>query len=278
MNVSKHILRINAGLALSLTLGLSSTVWAQDTVQDNSATSSIRQVFQADYFTEFAPQNALDMIRRVPGFRLRVSRNESRGLGQRTDNVLLNGRQFSSKSSNILDQLERITTGKVIRIEIIDGTNLGIPGLTGDVANVITASGGLTGTWQWSPQFREGLQPRLNDYRVSIAGETDQLDYSLSFSDNGRRNGGAGLETRTTEDGTLFEERFDDVQIFISNPTLTGTLAWTPKPDHILTLNAELATQTFGDITTTDRTAITELGETGFLNFTSDQDLSLIHI
>ncbi|MEP6342338.1 MAG: TonB-dependent receptor plug domain-containing protein [Maricaulaceae bacterium] len=275
MDIKKR-LHITLASVLLLSLGVSAGVWAQDTAQAvpqaPSAASNIRQTFQADYFAEFGPQNALDMIRRVPGFRLRVSNNDSRGLGQRTDNVLLNGRQLSSKSSNISDQLQRLTAGKVIRIEIIDGTTLGIPGLSGDVANVITKAGGLTGTWQWSPQFREGLQPRLNDYRLSIAGETNQLDYSVSLSDNGRRNGGSGLETRTLEDGTLFEERLDDVQIFLSNPTLTGTVAWTPKPDHILTLNGELATQTFRDITTTERTAITDLGETGFLNFTSNQD------
>ena len=266
--VRHWLLHVTTALALPFTLAVSSPAWSQD----DTSPDSVRQVFQADYFIEFGPRNALEMIRRVPGFQIRVSDNDSRGLGQRTDNILINGRQFSSKSSNISDQLERLTTSKVVRIEIIDGTNLGIPGLTGDVANVVTKAGGLTGTWEWAPQFREGLQPRLNDYRVSIAGETDQLDYSLSLSDNGRRNGGTGLETRTSSDGTLFEERLDDVQIFLSNPNLTGTLSWTPKPDHIFMLNGELETQTFGDITTTDRIAITDLGETGFLRFTADQD------
>ena len=59
------------------------------TAQDVSSEDSVRQVFEADYFTEFAPQNALDMIRRVPGFILRISNNDARGLGQRTDNVCL---------------------------------------------------------------------------------------------------------------------------------------------------------------------------------------------
>ena len=242
------------------------------TAQEVSAEDSVRQVFEADYFTEFAPQNALDMIRRVPGFILRISNNDSRGLGQRTDNVLLNGRQLSSKSANILDELERLTVGKVVQIEIIDGTTLGIPGLTGDVANVITKSGGLTGTWEWRPQFREKRQPRLNDFRLSLAGEANDLTYSLSFSDNGARGGGTGFELRSDIDGVLFEERFDDVQIFFTNPTLTGSTTWTPSADKILTLNGSYGTQNFNDRTSTVRTAITDRGETGFLLFNAGQD------
>jgi len=242
--------------------------YAQAPQDDNT----VRQTFNADYFTEFAPQSALDMIQRVPGFRLRISDGGSRGLGQRTDNVLLNGRQLSSKSSNVGEQLERLTVDKVVRIEIIDGTTLGIPGLTGDVANVITKSGGLTGTWEWRPQFRERRQPRLHDFRLSLAGEAPDLTYSVSFSDNGGRNGGVGQELRADADGVVFEDRFDDVQIFFTNPTLTGTTTWTPDSERVLTLNGSFGTQNFNDRTRTDRLALTPRGESGLLLFNAGQD------
>ncbi len=265
---------LSAASALSLTAG---PVAAQDNTPDAAPVSGttedqLRQVFQASYFNEFAPQSALDMINRVPGFRLRISNNNGRGLGQRTDNVLLNGRQLSSKSSNIGEQLERLTVDKVVRIEIIDGTTLGIPGLTGDVANVITKSGGLTGTWEWRPQFRNRRQPRLNDFRLSLAGEAEDLTYSVSLSDSGGRNGGVGQELRSSADGVVFEDRLDDVQIFFANPTLTGTTTWTPKPDYLLTLNGSFGLQNFNDRTRTDRLALTERGESGLLLFNAGQD------
>ena len=170
----KHI-RSSLNLYTALVCLVSTPVWAQDRPDD----SSVRQVFEAAYFTEFAPQSALDMILRVPGFTLDISNNVERGLGQRTDNVLIDGRQLSSKNSNIRDELERLTVSKIVQIEIIDGTTLGIPGLTGDVANVITRSGGLTGTWEWRPQFRENRQPLLNEARLSIAGDAENLTLSL---------------------------------------------------------------------------------------------------
>jgi len=270
---SKAVL-LSAISALSL---LAVPVAAQDNASDTVANTAlqddtVRQVFEASYFAEFAPQSALDMINRVPGFRLRISGGGGRGLGQRTDNVLLNGRQLSSKSSNVGEQLERLTVNKVVRIEIIDGTTLGIPGLTGDVANVITKSGGLTGTWEWRPQFRERRQARLNDFRVSIAGEAPDLTYSLSLSDSGGRNGGVGQELRTDANGVVFEDRFDDVQIFFTNPTLTGTTTWSATPDHVLTLNGSFGLQNFNDRTRTDRLALTERGETGLLLFNAGQD------
>ena len=263
----KHI-RSSLNLCTALVCLVSTPVWAQDRPDD----SSVRQVFEAAYFTEFAPQSALDMILRVPGFTLDISNNVERGLGQRTDNVLIDGRQLSSKNSNIRDELERLTVSKIVQIEIIDGTTLGIPGLTGDVANVITRSGGLTGTWEWRPQFRENRQPLLNEARLSIAGDAENLTYSLSFEEDGNRRGGVGLETRTDANGVLFEERLDDVQIFLSNPSLTGTTTWTPRPDHVLTLNGFFTTQNFNDRTQTDRLAIADPGETGFLFFTAGQD------
>lgn len=268
LNFTQNSLRAGL-LALSTSLCFSAVNgFAQTPASDNT----VRQTFAADYFNEFAPQSALDMIQRVPGFRLRISDSEGRGLGQRTDNVLLNGRQLSSKSSNVGEQLERLTVNKVVRIEIIDGTTLGIPGLTGDVANVITRSGGLTGTWEWRPEFRERRQPRLNDFRLSLAGEAPDLTYSVSFSDSGGRNGGEGQELRTDANGVVFEDRFDDVQIFFANPTLTGTTTWTPDSERVLTLNGSFATQNFNDRTRTDRLALTDLGESGLLIFNAGQD------
>jgi len=204
MRKRQHIIA-HIGLWVGFGCTLSLPAAAQGQAGDNSA----RQVFEADYFTEFAPQTALDMILRVPGFTLDISNNSDRGLGQRTDNVLINGRQVSSKNSTIRDELERLTVGKVVQIDIIDGTSLGIPGLTGDVANVITRSGGLTGTWEWRPQFRQFRQPLLNEVRLSIAGDSKNLTYSLSFEEDGNRRGGVGLETRTDANGVLFEERID---------------------------------------------------------------------
>ncbi len=101
------------------------------------------QVFEPAYFTQYAPRTALDMVGRIPGFQLEES-DDKRGLGQGGANVLINGERISGKTDP-RDQLSRITAPNVVRIEIVDGTSLDIPGLSGQVANVFTKSTGITG-------------------------------------------------------------------------------------------------------------------------------------
>ena len=88
------------------------------------------------------------MLNRVPGFSIQrqdqdQDDGEGRGLGQAGTNVLINSQRLSSKSQDIFDQLQRVTVDNVERIEIVDGTTLDLPGLSGQVANVITRYGGI---------------------------------------------------------------------------------------------------------------------------------------
>ena len=68
-------------------------------------------------FTRFAPRNALDMLRNVPGFTIREATQE-RDLGAATGNVLINGQRISGKSNDVLTELGRIPASNVVRIEI----------------------------------------------------------------------------------------------------------------------------------------------------------------
>ena len=104
-------------------------------------------------FARYAPRNALDMISRVPGFAIRDAIQE-RGLGQATGNVLLNGQRIADKSVDIGTQLSRIPAANVVRIEIVDGASLDLPGLSGQVANIITRSTGISGQFAWRPSNR----------------------------------------------------------------------------------------------------------------------------
>ena len=135
--------------ALALAL-MSTTAWAQD---DN--TSEAQRSFDAAYFEQFAPQNAFDMVQRVPGFQTRGG-NNNRGLGQGGANVLLNGQQIVGKGGDPFDQIGRIPASNVVRIEILDATSLDIPGLTGQVVNVVAkANDGISGSWEWNAQWRK---------------------------------------------------------------------------------------------------------------------------
>lgn len=97
--------------------------------------------YPAEFFAQFAPRNALDMILRVPGFSLKAGNPEVRGFAQAAGNVVINGQRPSAKSDSLVELLQRIPTDRVVRIEVWPGTHFGAD-YAGEiqVANVVLSS------------------------------------------------------------------------------------------------------------------------------------------
>ena len=143
-------------LALALSATISGLVQAQDSAQDTSTV-----VYQADYFAEYAPVTAQDMLDRIPGMSassggsgpggVRGSPSNSRGSGGGGaggrrglgdggggNQILINGKRTAGKNNQASTQLNRIAAGQVDYIEIIRGTSgdLDVRG-SGQVINVV---------------------------------------------------------------------------------------------------------------------------------------------
>ncbi|GGY36621.1 TonB-dependent receptor plug domain-containing protein [Parvularcula lutaonensis] len=183
-----------------------------------------RQVFEPRFFERFAPQTALDMLRRVPGFSVR-NNSDGRGLGQGGTNVLINGQRVTAKDTGPLEILGRTPASSVVRIEISDAASLGVTGLTGQVANVVTEQDKLTGNWEWNPQFRHGLPPRLHAGSVSFSGKAGGMAYTVGLESSPFRNGNRGPEYVFGPDGELTETRYEDGQFFGDRPSITVNLS-----------------------------------------------------
>src|SRR6478736_671815 len=135
-------------------------------------------------FAKYSPKNALDMLNQVPGFSVSGG-DQNRGLGEANVNVLINGERLSLKSETIFDVLRKISADKVERIEILDGASLKIPGLSGQVANVVTKAGGLSGQFEWDTRFRPGyVQPMWIGGNASISGTVKTLEYTLAIGND----------------------------------------------------------------------------------------------
>ncbi|HWH17723.1 MAG TPA: Plug domain-containing protein, partial [Allosphingosinicella sp.] len=115
---------------------LSSPALAQTAAEEQLPTPTLPatvegpKTYTPQDFARFAPKNALDMLRQVPGFIIQGASQE-RGLGQASGNVLINGQRISGKSNDAITELSRIPAGSVVRIEIVDGATLNIAGLSG---------------------------------------------------------------------------------------------------------------------------------------------------
>ena len=189
-------------------------------------------------FSRYSPRNALDMLEQVPGFVIR-SPVQERGLGQATGNVLLNGQRLSGKSNDVLTQLDQVPAGNVVRIEIVDGATLDIPGLSGQVANVVTKAEGVRGQWEWRPDMRRYYtDPQLTRGSVSVSGTRGSVDYTVGL-DNGANHSGAGGDTFIyNADGSLREYRDEAWTGEVDRPKLGLQLAYKGANGQVGNLNA----------------------------------------
>lgn len=189
-------------------------------------------------FARFAPRTALDMLRQVPGFTIR-QQSDQRGLGQATANVILNGERFSGKSNDVVTELGRIAASNVVRIEIVDGATLDIPGLSGQVANIVTVATGVSGTFSYRPEIRTRRLPALlTRGDVSVNGKVRGVDYTLALSNDSRHNGNAGPEIVFTPDGRIVDRRAEVLTVSTEEPKLSARLHRANPGGSVWNLNA----------------------------------------
>jgi outer membrane receptor for ferrienterochelin and colicins len=177
-------------------------------------------------FAQFAPQTALDMLNRVPGFAIKQE-EDARGLGQATGNVVINSQRLSGKSNDVVTELSRIPARNVQRIEIVDGATLKIPGLSGQVANVIVRSTGISGQWSYRPEFRTYYtDPLLTRFDVSVSGTNGPVQYTVGLENRGNRSGAGGPTWIYSPAGALTEERREAWRGNSDQPQATGRFAF----------------------------------------------------
>lgn len=190
-------------------------------------------------FARFAPKTALDMLSQVPGFNI-VQEGERRGLGQASTNVLINGERFSGKSNDVVNELTRISANDVERIDIVDGATLNVPGLSGQVANIIvTKRDAISGQFAWRPQIRAKRTPaRITNGQLSLSGSQGEVDYTFSLVNDSQVNGNAGPEVVTDGSGTVIDFREERLDLIIEQPKVSIGLKHRSDAGAVANLNA----------------------------------------
>ena len=215
---------------------------------ERTAAPSGAQVYTPADFARFAPRSALDMLNQVPGFDI-VTGEQGRGLGQANDNVIINGERVASKSENLFDVLQRIPANRVQRIEIVDGATLGIPGLSGQVANVFTSGGAISGRYEWRAVARpKYAKTSYAAGEISVSGSTSRLDWNLAATHNIGRGGAGGNRGATITDGAgvLTEQREVLIQFVGEFPRIAGGFKWDGPGSSVANFNANYS-RTYSD-------------------------------
>ncbi len=202
-----------------------------------TATSTARQVYTPADFARYAPKNAYDMLIQVPSFQIRDNEN-LRGLGQATGNVLFNGERPSNKADDMYTQLSRIPAGNVERIEVVDGATLDIPGLSGQVANIVYRADAFSGQFSWKPEFRPHYtDPLFTRADVSVRGRTGAVEYEVALNNDDSARSGAGGPTLIYDGaGNITERRKDIWNTHYDTPKLSGRITWDPAGDTVANL------------------------------------------
>jgi len=207
-------------------------------------------------FAQFAPRTALDMLNRVPGFVIKEEDSE-RGLGEATGNVVINGQRLSGKSNDVVTELSRIPANNVERIEIVDGATLNIPGLSGQVANVIARSSGITGQWSYRPEFRSYYtDPLFTRFDFSLSGTKGPVQYTLGLENRGNRSGAGGPTWIYNPDRSIRETRDEIWHSNSDRPRFSGRFVYDGPGDAKGNLNLSYSRLFFDYLETGTRTTV----------------------
>ena len=192
MNKKSVLLRnklLLSGCFLFIPASISSMAFALD---DNSAAHQASQSnsnYPSEFFSQYQPQNAFEMIQRLPGFSFDRGDN-ARGFGGNAGNVLIDGARPTSKSGGLVGALKRIPADQVANIQILrGGVSAGDAAGQSIVANIIKRKNVTSGTYAF--KFRRApnnvIKPNLEAGISTNLGQWDvAFDIDLGFGPNYR--------------------------------------------------------------------------------------------
>jgi hypothetical protein len=185
------------------------------------------QSYDAAFFQQYAPSNALQMVQRLPGFSFDAGDQNVRGFSQAAGNVVIDGQRPSAKSDTLDTVLSRIPAARVLRIDVAAGDRFGAEySGKSQVANVVlTAGGGMTGTVEASA-YRSFSGRVLPEASGSVVLKTGKSSFTLgaNLSNNGNFPEEGYDRVSTLPGGQLveFRKKFNDTR----EPAVTASGAW----------------------------------------------------
>jgi len=209
--MAKRIL--NSKLVLGLSLALTCAhVSAQPAVVEDPEDSTV--IYPANYFDQFQPVSANDMLSRIPGIglALRGGGGGGRGLGSGAGEVLINGQRMAGKSNESRTQLSRIAADQVDYIEIIRGTSgeLNVRG-GGQVVNVVLMDSPSLSSTNLELRADRSQDGTMNPGgQFSYSGQNGDLSYLLSVGLEPNYRYFEGRESSYNALNELQEVRYQD--------------------------------------------------------------------
>lgn len=138
-----------------------------------------RTAYDAAFFAQFNPQNALDMVNQTPGFSLNGG-EDRRGFSGAVGNLLIDGLRPVAKSQSVQSILQNIPAAQVLRIEVLRGA-----AVAGDASgqsvlvNVVRTPNAGSGVWDAGFEQTNHTSPQGS---ASWSGRTGEVEYGIGGS------------------------------------------------------------------------------------------------
>jgi hypothetical protein len=201
--------------------------------------------YEIDYFSQFSPQNAKDILDKIPGtstiLRDIDNGDSARGFGSGGEQILINGKRISGKMNGIDAELSRIQAKAVHYVELIRGTVAGLDVQSeGLIINVVLYDEPISSTiWHTRIDYITGLAP-LASGGISHSGSNEQLTYSLGYEYKVEPDKFITSETLTDSEHNVVEtNQFETTEKWSSN-NLSASVAYDFSTTSALRVNSAL--------------------------------------
>ncbi|MBV9527087.1 Plug domain-containing protein, partial [Sphingomonas sp.] len=209
--------------------------------------------YDANFFAQYAPRTAYDIVQRIPGFTLDLGNSAAstgvdvRGFAGTAGNVVLNGARPVSKSETLDVLLSRIPASRVIRVEVGPGDLYGADySSKTQVANLILKEGGgtagnitVSAVRHWMGKIIPSASGSVSFSRgpstFNLAADTARTDYFEEGYDR----------VTDAQTGEVLEYRRKFNSIHPHDPYLSGSWAMEKANDDSFHLNARFQPSTF---------------------------------
>jgi hypothetical protein len=242
-----RVLRLGLGAA-ALSIGL--PAFAQTASGNQRVSTPARDsrttVYEANFFAQYAPRTAYDLVQRIPGFTLDLGNSAAasgvdvRGFAGTAGNIVINGARPSTKSETLDIVLNRIPATRVIRVEVGPGDLYGADYAgKSQVANLILGEGGggIAGNATASPvRFYNGvitptasgsLSLSRGPSTFNVAGDTARVDETEEGFDR--------VTDVATGDLIEFRRKFNDTRNY--SPAISASWSLDKGPTESANFN-----------------------------------------
>ncbi|MGE5563684.1 MAG: TonB-dependent receptor plug domain-containing protein [Bacillota bacterium] len=211
------------------------------------------EVYDANFFAQYAPRTALDIVQRIPGFSLDLGNSAAatgvdvRGFAGTAGNVVINGARPSSKSETLDLLLSRIPASRVIRVEVGPGDLYGADySSKTQVANLILKEGGGTAGNVTVSAVRHWLGAVIPSASGSISFSKGPSTFNLAADTRRTDYYEEGYDRVTDIDtGEQLEFRRKYNSIHPHDPYVSGSWAMEKGDNDAFHLNARFQPSTF---------------------------------